>query len=293
MKAVKKINNNVAVCIDNNGNELIAFGKGIGFRKMPYEITDLSLVERTFYGVSPEYVGLLTEIPHDVFEVASEITDEASSRIQADLNPNLVFTLADHINFAISRYKQNLNVKPPYIGSLPYLHETEYAIGQDALKLITKKFRIMLPKSEAGSIALHLINAETEVKQNEGNMDEASIIEGCIEVIEKHLNRPIDRAGFNCSRFTTHMQYLLHRIAISHNCSFPSLSSFKNCVVLPALCIKTCVEDGTSVVCDSPDFLLPYVRSKYSQYSTRLCWPRYGPGGRGLRRDDDVQEYGD
>ncbi|MEE3488503.1 MAG: PRD domain-containing protein [Bulleidia sp.] len=213
MKAVKKINNNVAVCIDNNGNELIAFGKGIGFRKMPYEITDLSLVERTFYGVSPEYVGLLTEIPHDVFEVASEITDEASSRIQADLNPNLVFTLADHINFAISRYKQNLNVKPPYIGSLPYLHETEYAIGQDALKLITKKFRIMLPKSEAGSIALHLINAETEVKQNEGNMDEASIIEGCIEVIEKHLNRPIDRAGFNCSRFTTHMQYLLHRIA--------------------------------------------------------------------------------
>ena len=33
MKAVRKINNNVAICIDNNHKELIAFGKGIGFQR--------------------------------------------------------------------------------------------------------------------------------------------------------------------------------------------------------------------------------------------------------------------
>ena len=42
MKVIKKINNNVAVCIDNDGHELIAFGKGIGFPKIPYELTDLN-----------------------------------------------------------------------------------------------------------------------------------------------------------------------------------------------------------------------------------------------------------
>ncbi len=31
MEVVKKINNNVAECVDNNGKHLIAFGKGIGF----------------------------------------------------------------------------------------------------------------------------------------------------------------------------------------------------------------------------------------------------------------------
>lgn len=31
MKAIKKINNNVAICVDSNNKELIAFGKGIGF----------------------------------------------------------------------------------------------------------------------------------------------------------------------------------------------------------------------------------------------------------------------
>ncbi|WP_302926203.1 CAT RNA binding domain-containing protein [Holdemania filiformis] len=30
MKVIKKINNNVALCIDQGGKELIALGKGIG-----------------------------------------------------------------------------------------------------------------------------------------------------------------------------------------------------------------------------------------------------------------------
>ena len=34
MKVVKKINNNVAICLDSNNCELVAFGKGIGFPKI-------------------------------------------------------------------------------------------------------------------------------------------------------------------------------------------------------------------------------------------------------------------
>ena len=35
MKVIKKINNNVALCLDGNQRELIAFGKGIGFKPIP------------------------------------------------------------------------------------------------------------------------------------------------------------------------------------------------------------------------------------------------------------------
>ena len=45
MKVIKKINNNVALCLDGNQRELIAFGKGIGFKPIPYELTDLSVIE--------------------------------------------------------------------------------------------------------------------------------------------------------------------------------------------------------------------------------------------------------
>ena len=46
MRVIKKINNNVALCLDNNNHELIAFGKGIGFPKIPYELDDLNKIDR-------------------------------------------------------------------------------------------------------------------------------------------------------------------------------------------------------------------------------------------------------
>ena len=38
MKVIKNINNNVAICVDDNGHEVVAMGKGIGFSKPPYEV---------------------------------------------------------------------------------------------------------------------------------------------------------------------------------------------------------------------------------------------------------------
>ena len=49
MQVIKKLNNNFAICLDKEGNELVAYGKGIGFPKTPYELTDLSKIDRTFY----------------------------------------------------------------------------------------------------------------------------------------------------------------------------------------------------------------------------------------------------
>ena len=100
MKVIKKINNNVAVCLDNNNNELIAFGKGIGFQKVPYELTDISKIERTYYGVNHSYIGLVNEIPEDIFDISAKIVEWAKTKLSKELSVNIVFTLADHINFA-------------------------------------------------------------------------------------------------------------------------------------------------------------------------------------------------
>lgn len=212
MRVIKKINNNVAVCLDGNHNELIAFGKGIGFRAVPYELTDLSVIERTYYGISPEYMGLLKEISKDVFDAAGTVVDWAASSIDAEFNHNLVITLADHINFAIDRYRKNINVRPPYVGNLAYLHEAEYKVGKKAVTYINQQFNIRLPKEEAAAIALHLINAENSVARKSDPLDASTMISDVICLIEKREGLTIDRSGFNACRFITHMEYLLARI---------------------------------------------------------------------------------
>ena len=58
MRVVKKINNNVVVCLDQHGEELVAFGKGLGFQKVPYELTDMTKVTMTFYKLNYQYYQL-------------------------------------------------------------------------------------------------------------------------------------------------------------------------------------------------------------------------------------------
>lgn len=211
MNVIKKINNNVAVCLDSNQNELIAIGKGIGFPAMPYELTDLSDIHRTYYGVNPSYLGLLNEISEEVFEVCAKIVDVGKNTIQNEVNPNIVFTLADHINFAIQRYHKNIVMKMPFTYDIQYLYEIEYALGVKAIDYIRKDLKIPLAKEEAIGIALHFINAQTMEQKSNDTMDEHTMIEDLTTLIEEEFKITIDRKGFNYSRFVTHLQYLLKR----------------------------------------------------------------------------------
>ena len=65
MKVIKNINNNVSLCLDSNNNEVVAFGKGIGFTKPPYEV-DLDKIQRTYYGIDPTYINMINDIPEDI-----------------------------------------------------------------------------------------------------------------------------------------------------------------------------------------------------------------------------------
>lgn len=211
MEVIKKINNNAAICVDNNQNEVIAFGKGIGFPNIPYELTDLSCIKRTYYGINPAYIGLINEIPEEVFEISARVVDIAKNHIDNEMNANIVFTLADHINFAIQRYQKNLIFKIPFSYDIQYLYETEMKIGEQTVKMIKKELNIQLAKEEAASIALHFINAQNMKQNAKGQVTEEGVIQDLTNIIEQTFDIHIDKRGFNYSRFVTHLQYLLKR----------------------------------------------------------------------------------
>lgn len=219
MQVIKKINNNVVICLDNNNHELIAFGRGIGFPPTPYELNDISKIDRTYYGVNSSYLGLINEIPENIFEVSAKIVDMAVNYIDCELSSNLVFTLADHINFAIERNRANMNFKNPFLYDIQYFYEKEMDIGNLALKIIRRYLKVNLPEEEAGNIALHFINAEAlNEKDKEFNFSD-TIIEEVTHLIEKELDIRIKREDFNYSRFVSHLQYLIKRKDTAGNAS--------------------------------------------------------------------------
>lgn len=228
MKVIKKINNNAAVCLDNNGRELIAFGKGIGFPAIPYDLTDLTVINRTYYGIDPAYFGLVQEIDESIFEVCASIVAMARNTLDSNLNPNVVFTLADHINFAIERIKKGIELKLPLYYELSHLYEKEVAVGQYAVKEIRKRLHVYLSEGEAYSIALHLINAEEQPVDATLSYDSNKVIDKVTKIIEAYYEISIRRESFNYSRFVSHMQYLLKRKESNSSISSENSRLFQN-----------------------------------------------------------------
>lgn len=209
MLVVKKVNNNVAICIDGSHRELVAFGKGIGFPQMPYELKELNLIQRTYYGVSPIILNAINDIPDEIFEVSAKIIDIAQKKISTPFNSSIVFTLSDHIHFAIKRFKENIKIAPPFQYNIRHLYEVEMEIGEIAVSLIQNKLGIPIPEEEAINIALHIINAETSTASAASVINESEIIDTIIQIIEKRFELNINRQSFNFARFVTHLNYLL------------------------------------------------------------------------------------
>ncbi len=210
MRVIKNINNNVSVCLDSTNTEVVVFGKGVGFTKPPYEI-ELSKIERTYYDVDETYLHMIKELSPQIIEIATQIVDEARMKLENSVNSNTVFTLADHLQFAIKRTQEHMNLKLPLLHDIEYLFQIEMEIGKRAVQLVKERLHIFLPSEEAGYVALHLINAE-KMNQNKAhqNMDE-EMIEAITEMIETDFALTIDRSNFNYSRFVSHMHYLLKR----------------------------------------------------------------------------------
>ena len=210
MRVVKNIHNNISLCLDSKGNEVVAFGKGIGFMKPPYDIP-IDRIERTFYNVNPMFIEMLSQIPEEIIQLSTEIIDYANKLLKTEFNENLIFTLADHITFSIRRYKENIQIDLPLSYEVKHMYPNEMQIGEHALKLIKQRLGVELPKQEAALITLHVIDyglATIEI----GTQGNQSKIEKCTQIVEECMGLKIDREGFNYSRFVSHMYYLLERV---------------------------------------------------------------------------------
>lgn len=210
MKVIQNINNNVAICLDSKGIEVVAIGKGIGFGKPPYEV-ELAKIQKVFYGVEERYISMLNEISEEVVDVATKIVNRAAGKLSYPIGTNVIFTLADHIHFAIKRDREKMNVNLPILHDIQHMFEEEVEIGEYAVKLIRRDLGINLPESEECYIALHIINSKTKTTNETKEQQDEEIIDHITNIVERSFSILINRRDSIYSRFVSHMHYLLMR----------------------------------------------------------------------------------
>lgn len=202
---------------------LVVFGKGVGFRRAPYELKDLSGIERTFYGFGSSSLNALSQIPEDIVLLASDIMEHAAEVIDVDFNPNVPVTLADHIQFAIQRLHDGLAISTPLAFDVSHLYPKEYAVGKRALTLVSTRLGIELPEAEATNVALHIINAESERGVMGETLLMAEAMDLIVQIVERRIGRTIDREFFSYARFMMHLRFLVARL-MAHESSRSGVS---------------------------------------------------------------------
>lgn len=215
MISIKKVLNSSVVLVENNGKEMIALGKGIGFGKKAGDQIPDEQVDKIFLEVeeqkSVQIVELVGEIPFEFFEVTRDIVTEAEKKLGKKLNSNLYLTLTDHLHFAVERAQQGLTVANRLYWEIKSYYPQEFQIGQHALVLINEKYAIELPKEEASNIAFHLINAQSEDTENSDGFKYAKMIGGIVNMVRYSIQKEIDTNSIHYTRFITHVRFFVER----------------------------------------------------------------------------------
>ncbi|MBS4207062.1 BglG family transcription antiterminator LicT [Bacillus sp. FJAT-50079] len=214
MKIAKVINNNV-VSVMKNDTELVIMGRGIAFQKRPGDQVDQDRIEKVFTlnnkQTSENFQLLLREVPIDLMVIVEEVIHFAQNQLGKKLNENIYVSLTDHINFAIERHEQGVEIKNALLWEIKQLYKEEFLIGLKALDKINHKFQLSLPEDEAGFIAIHLINAEMN-EDVVNTMNITKFMQQIINIVKYHFNVEFDEDSLNYFRFITHLKFFVQRI---------------------------------------------------------------------------------
>ncbi|WP_176470227.1 BglG family transcription antiterminator LicT [Terribacillus saccharophilus] len=221
LKVDKVINNNLVRTL-KEGKEALIMGKGLGYKKQRNDFIDETLIERIYIideSDDNNYLeALLSNIPYVYVRTTNEIVRYASNSLDKNLGDTIWLGLTDHIYHAIDRAKKGLHVRNVILWEISRFYNHEYLIGKEALKIIEKRHGVKLHDSEAGFIALHLVNAQMDdVIKIQETMNIIEKQKKVIDIVKYHYGIELNESSIQYDRFMTHIKYFVRRISKGKN----------------------------------------------------------------------------
>lgn len=211
---LKTFNNSAALVKDDDGKEEVVLGKGIGFGIKKGQKVDESKIERRFITTEQsDEVKQVKEFRPQTIDVTNQVVDLVEPLLQTKFTDYQFLALADHIDFAVTRINDNIDIDPANNDwEVKNLFPKEYALAGKVIALINSEFNIQLPKSETIFMTYHLVNAASDDAQIQETMQITNLISGIISIIQYQYKITLDTTSFNYSRFITHLRILLVRL---------------------------------------------------------------------------------
>ena len=215
MYRVKKVlNHNAVIGIQSGDNQAyLILGKGIGFGKKVTEQIEAgpeaavySLQKSTDRGNAGELVKSISPV---CLEISNQILDAAEQEF-GKIDRDILFPMADHIEYAIKRIKGREQISNPLTEDIRVLFHMEYKVAEQIIPILEERMGIRMDADEVGYIALHIHSAIGDEKVSHA-MQVAQAVRECISLIEQEIGRPIDVMSLAYNRLMNHIRYMAAR----------------------------------------------------------------------------------
>lgn len=211
----KVLNNNVVISKNELGEEIICMGKGLAFQKKSGDTISEESIQKEFVlkdsFTTHQFQQLMADVPLEEVELVKQIVDLAEEQLNIQLSPNIYLTLTDHIHYAISRAKENIELPNPLLFETKKFYPKEYRAAKKALQLVEEKLGVTLPMDEAGFIAFHFVNSEQGNGDMQVTMAATKMVRDILSIISKFFGIAFDEDSLNYQRIITHLQFFTQR----------------------------------------------------------------------------------
>lgn len=219
MKINKVINNNVLSAFDAQNQEIVVMGRGIGFKAKPGDLIDESKIEKIFSiendTLSRQFQEMISKMPMEYMKISVDIISYAKNECGMKLNQSIYVALTDHINYAIERYHQKIQLPNALLLEIRQFYRREYLVGEYALRLFAERLDVHFAEDEAGFIALHFVNAEYDTDVHD-TYAITHMMQRTIEIIKQDFPIEIDQSSMHYERFIAHLKFFARRVVFSN-----------------------------------------------------------------------------
>lgn len=214
------IGNNVVLVHDPDvRKDLILLGKGLGFSAKPGLMIpyDDPLIEQRFHTDDQtemtQYQRLMEAVDPKVKRVSEHIFMMIEEDLHAVVNDHAKSALPSHIQFAVYRMKNGMEILNPFLNETKSLYPKEYEVAKKASEYIGREFDLEVEEEEIGFLTLHVFSATQHVPVKE-LVKLSNTLTDMIELIEKQMGFSIPRDSMDYIRLITHLRFAVERIKL-------------------------------------------------------------------------------
>lgn len=213
VKVIKVLNHNVVQALNTHNEEVIVFGKGIGFGVKADDLIDSTKIEKEYHFNNRKNKDLYTNLVGICDENLVTLVEQTMTNIEQVFNQkpneNLRVALLDHLNFSIYRFNHGLNITNLFNDELEAMYEKEFNFSRMLLNEINQTMKVSLPDAEIGFITQHIHSALNN-DESRSNLF-MQIIMNSLEYLEAEHGLKYPKNSLEKIRLITHLKFALKR----------------------------------------------------------------------------------